>query len=277
MKVINTIQSKLECNLRGLSPKRVTARLNGPRIIANSVPKAGTHLLIRCLSLFPRLTYTGIHYTKGSTENGQLESLLKRTGKSRFSAAHLWWSSDGSRLLKGSSFKSFLMLRDPRDVVISGVFFILRRQQHRCHEYFSSLPGMDARITASITGVDASRSSTNTGLDNISDRFSRFTPWIGEEYNLLVLYENLIGSKGGGNAARQIEEIKKISRHIDQPLLPHEIIFIAQRTFSPRSATFRKGVSGEWAKYFTESHRKVFKDLAGHLLTKLGYEEDNDW
>jgi hypothetical protein len=44
-----------------------------------------------------------------------------------------------------------------------------------------------------------------------------------------------------------------------------------------RSPTFRSGKTGEWEKYFTEEHKKIFKDAAGDLLVKLGYEKDNAW
>jgi len=30
-------------------------------------------------------------------------------------------------------------------------------------------------------------------------------------------------------------------------------------------------------KYFTEAHKKIFKNAAGDLLVRLGYEKDNDW
>jgi hypothetical protein len=44
-----------------------------------------------------------------------------------------------------------------------------------------------------------------------------------------------------------------------------------------RSPTFRSGKTGDWKKYFTEAHKKIFKDVAGNLLVKLGYEKYNDW
>jgi hypothetical protein len=30
-------------------------------------------------------------------------------------------------------------------------------------------------------------------------------------------------------------------------------------------------------KHFKEVHNKIFKDVAGDLLVKLGYETNNDW
>jgi len=44
-----------------------------------------------------------------------------------------------------------------------------------------------------------------------------------------------------------------------------------------KSPTFRSGKTGEWKKYFTDEHKKIFKDAAGDLLVKLGYEKNNDW
>jgi hypothetical protein len=40
---------------------------------------------------------------------------------------------------------------------------------------------------------------------------------------------------------------------------------------------YRKGVAGDWKNHFTEEDRRVFKEEAGELLIRLGYEEDLDW
>lgn len=40
---------------------------------------------------------------------------------------------------------------------------------------------------------------------------------------------------------------------------------------------YRKGVAGDWKNVFTEQNRQGFKEIAGGLLIKLGYERDNDW
>ncbi len=44
-----------------------------------------------------------------------------------------------------------------------------------------------------------------------------------------------------------------------------------------KSPTFRSGKTGEWKKSFSPEHKKIFKDVAGDLLIRLGYEKDNDW
>ena len=36
-------------------------------------------------------------------------------------------------------------------------------------------------------------------------------------------------------------------------------------------------IAGDWKNHFTEEDRRVFKEEAGELLIRLGYEEDLDW
>lgn len=50
-----------------------------------------------------------------------------------------------------------------------------------------------------------------------------------------------------------------------------------QRGEEDPSAALRKGIAGDWKNVFTEEDRQIFKEEAGNLLVKLGYEKDNDW
>jgi hypothetical protein len=43
------------------------------------------------------------------------------------------------------------------------------------------------------------------------------------------------------------------------------------------SSRSRKGIVGDWENVFTERDRELFKEVAGDLLIKLGYEKSNDW
>jgi hypothetical protein len=44
-----------------------------------------------------------------------------------------------------------------------------------------------------------------------------------------------------------------------------------------RSPTFRAGKMGEWRTHFTPAHKSMFKEVAGELLVKLGYEDGDNW
>jgi hypothetical protein len=43
------------------------------------------------------------------------------------------------------------------------------------------------------------------------------------------------------------------------------------------SSFYRKGVAGDWTNYFTERDKEIYKEEAGELLIRLGYERDPDW
>ena len=42
-------------------------------------------------------------------------------------------------------------------------------------------------------------------------------------------------------------------------------------------STFRKGLIGEWRELFNEEIKNIFKEKAGDLLIKSGYEKDKNW
>jgi hypothetical protein len=45
---------------------------------------------------------------------------------------------------------------------------------------------------------------------------------------------------------------------------------------NPRSF-YRKGIVGEWRSQFEPQDKVLFKELAGDLLIRLGYESKSDW
>lgn len=70
----------------------------------------------------------------------------------------------------------------------------------------------------------------------------------------------------------------------DEPLVEQ---MVAQSSFEFRTGRQRgeeakgrfdrKGVAGDWINHFDEADKTVFKEIAGDLLIRLGYEQDNSW
>jgi Sulfotransferase domain len=50
-----------------------------------------------------------------------------------------------------------------------------------------------------------------------------------------------------------------------------------QRGTEDSNSFFRKGMAGDWKHYFTKDDKQVFKQEAGELLIRLGYEKDLSW
>ncbi len=73
-----------------------------------------------------------------------------------------------------------------------------------------------------------------------------------------------------------LDEVEKTGYQIPTPR--EKALSVLVEAIQPKkSHTFRSGKTGGWKGYFTEEHKKLFKDVAGDLLVRLGYEKDNEW
>jgi hypothetical protein len=52
---------------------------------------------------------------------------------------------------------------------------------------------------------------------------------------------------------------------------------LAEHIDPGRSPTFRSGRVGGWKEQFSPENKRLFKDVAGELLIRLGYESNLDW
>ncbi len=240
---------------------------DGPRVLANSIQKTGTHLLIKSLSLFPDLAlyHDGV---LSLDDHPRLLGGLRRVGGGTFVAAHLKYSDETHRFLEDLDFRTLLMIRDPRDVAIAFYKFALRQRRHPQHRLFTSLPDDQSRLRVSIAGDEQRGEPPRVML-----RFDRTLPWL-EHGSLAVRFENLVGERGGGDRQMQLAEIDCVARHIGCKLSQHDRLHIADHTFDAKSRTFRKGAIGQWRDEFTQQHKDLFKQVGGRLLIDLGYERD---
>lgn len=163
--------------------------------------------------------------------------------------------------------------RDPRDLVVSHVFYATDMyQDHGMHEYYQQLDSMEARLNVAIEG------SIIKGfeLGNVRNRYSRQIKWLETPQVLSIRFEDLIL-----NREKTIEKILDYIESFDVEFscTRPEAIEAIKKTIQPKKAgTFRKGQPGNWREHFTPENKARFKNVAGDLLTKLGYEEnDLEW
>jgi hypothetical protein len=265
----------------------------GPRVLANSMPKSGTHLLSNVLKYVPDMMFSGRHHTfhhfelpgappyteqhgLGQLDWDRLERTLMSVRKGQFMTAHFSFDSRLASLLEELDYKLITMLRDPRDVAVSSAFYISRSKRHFLHERFNTeLESFGARLMASITGLPPT--AERRGLGSIGQRIARYKPWFASSNVYICRFEHLVGARGGGNTELQRRELQAIGAHIERPLSDMECDAVADSAWSTRSSTFRRGAVGDWRNHFTEDHKVAFKEVAGAELIALGYEQDDDW
>jgi hypothetical protein len=246
-------------------------------VVANSIPKAGTHLLRKCLHLFPGLVDAGVHLDI-SLQLSTIYTRLEKMPCGGVATAHLLYQREYVEILKKHKCRSILIIRDPRDIVVSFVHHVMATDQHYLNSYFRGLSSDEARIMASIVGVkDKIVPWEDVALRDIGNLCCAFLDWSTEEITCLVYFEDLVGPSGGGDRNRQIRDIMRIADHLEVNLSETQIASISDGVFDRASPTFRKGIIGDWRNQFTSEHKQVFKDVAGQLLIDLGYEANFDW
>lgn len=271
---------------------RANKFLPPPRVLLNGPPKSGTHLLSDCLSLMPQMMYSGRHFaltdfiaqdTAESTRNypdvqeTHLASFLEKCPQGMFATAHARYHPSLATLIEAVPFKHIFLLRDPRDVAVSHVFYVKREVLHPQHTHFTEvLRSDDERLMETILSFKA-EVSEGTPLRSAFDTFAGCLPWLDHPSTLVVRFEDLIGPRGGGNPNVQRATIKKLGAFVERPLADDQVGEIAQKMYAKTSSTFRKGEVGDWRNHFTEAHRRAFKEVMGDRLVRFGYEQDMDW
>ena len=252
-----------------------------PILLGISFPKSGTHLLDQILLGFNRVAPFSrrLHsfYAEYEGESGrkrapeQALAWLDSLRPGDITSAHLFAREEVLKRVCTSAFIPYFVFRDPRDVVVSHVFYVTDMEaQHVHHDYYQSLPDFDSRLQVSILGLPDS----NVEFPDIAARFAPYLGWLDQTTVMKIHFEDLINDRAAA--------LNRILDHFlaRVPLqAPRQLIFESlESSINPsRSPTFRSGKTGEWKKYFTKAHKEIFKDVAGDLLVKLGYEKDKHW
>jgi hypothetical protein len=88
-------------------------------------------------------------------------------------------------------------------------------------------------------------------------------------------FEDLINNRDA-TLASMLDEVEKTGYRIPTPR--EKALSVLVEAIQPKkSRTFRSGKTGGWHEYFTDEHKKLFKEVAPDLLVRLGYEKNNDW
>ena len=252
-----------------------------PVLLGISFPKSGTHLLDQILLGFSKVApYSKrLHsfYAEYEGESGlkrapqQALAWLDSLRPSDVASAHLFARPEAVARVCSPRFVPYFIFRDPRDVVVSHVFYVTGMEtRHVHHDYYASLPDFDARLNVSILG----RPDAGVEFPDIAERFAPYLDWLNHPEVLAIHFEDLIHDRTA--------TLTRIMEHLLARVpvqTPRQLILdsLESAIHPGRSPTFRSGKTGEWRKYFTDKHKTTFKELAGDLLTRLGYETNHDW
>ena len=274
---------------RGLQTlARVARSGRPPRVLVNSYPKAGTHLVTQLLDDLPQMRFTGWHivpddFTAGGgrpPSAGEMPALdwervttvLRRIKPGQYLTAHFSAYPRFLELLQQLEYRTVFVYRDPRDLAVSMAMYVARLSRHEHHRRYSMMDSDAARLLATIIGFEPS--AHERGLRPIGEQLRNYLGWLGATDDVLCCrFEELVGARGGGTDQAQVSAIRDIAAHVGRPLAKPEATEIAARAWSSGSVTFRRGVAGDWANRFDAHHAAAFAAQGGEdLLREYGYE-----
>ena len=177
-------------------------------------------------------------------------------------------------------FRGSHLVRDPRDVVVSGYFYhrtcnepwcLRRREQFSGRSYQQVLHDLSKEEGLAFEMRRVGRSTYN-GMLRWSRTDSRF---------LQVRYEDLIAHEASG--------FRRIFEHygLDQELVERCVGICSRFSFTKvtkrsvgqavEGSHLRSGKVGQWRQHFTPTLVDLSKELYGQGLVELGYESDLGW
>jgi sulfotransferase 6B1 len=254
---------------------------DAPPIFGNSKPKSGSHLLLQILRGLTQIVpykYVATDPVRTIEKDGKRKSNeevlkeLKAIPRGVIGWGYVDATPENVAFLCQPHRINYFVYRDPRDVLVSQVFFATdMHEQHGMHEFYKSLPDFGERLKIAITGID----QDGLYMVNVKQRFASVFEWLEQPHVMCIRFEDLVNHRDATLSA-MLDEVESIGYKIPTPR--NEAVSILAGAIQPRkSHTFRSGKTGGWRVHFTEEHKNLFKDVAGDLLVKLGYEKGNDW
>ncbi|MGD2157461.1 MAG: sulfotransferase domain-containing protein [Anaerolineales bacterium] len=277
LKVLRWKMRRAETALRW-GPRVLAA---SPKVFGNAMPKSGSHLLSQILNGLVRVgpfvnpgfpPVNRMEDNQSLPEGEVLENLLSmRSGDIRYGYLHS--EEPYFSLLAASGWATVFLFRDPRDMLVSHVFYATEMNpDHGMHRYYTEVLGsMEERLNAAIVGVK----EPGYELPNVRQRYEKCLDWLNQPDVLPLRFEDLV--------LKQDITLNHLLDYIEQRgsqlvgLRPHAIAVLKGSIAPQKSGTYRKGQPGDWREHFSESNKELFKSVAGDLLVQLGYEQNDMW
>lgn len=235
---------------------------NTPKVALLTIPKSGTHLLNKAVEL--------ITSQKVIPTNQFNPGTIFNSGN--YYVQHITEHFDFIK--EDPSIRKVLMIRDPRDTLISQIFWMQKKGKwlwctpNVVAKSVNLLPTFDDKLKEAILFPNEYYSIAWFTRKAIS--------WMQDPNILTLRYEELVGPEGGGDRETQIKAVYRLAEFIGSPVTDEKAAEIADKLYGGTS-TFRKGKKDGWPEYFSEDNKRLLKSVLGDEIIELGYAENNNW
>ena len=260
--------------------KRLTFN-DAPPIFANAKPKSGSHLLLQIMHGLCHIApyafvaedpVRTINASGGRRQGKAVLNALKTIRPGVIGWGYVDAAPENVAFLCKPERVNYFIYRDPRDMLVSHVFFATDMHEHHgMHAYYQSLPDFDTRLKVAITGIE----QDNLFMVNVRQRYQGVCDWLEQPATMCIRFEDLINRRDQ-TLNLMLDQVEKTGYKIPTPR-DRSLEILTEAIQPKKSHTFRSGKTGGWKDHFNLENKQLFKDVAGDLLVRLGYEHNNDW
>ena len=188
-----------------------------------------------------------------------------------FVNAHCVYTPELADLFRAVGMRTVCILRDPtRRGRLPDAPYQAKEAALRPRGLHGALPSDRERLMVSIRGGELG----GRELQSLEQRYRQFLGWGRDGGAVMVKFEDLVGTEGGGSEEAQRLAVERVAGHLGVPVGEGTLETVREGIFGV-GRTFRKGQIGGWREEFSAEHERAVKEVAGPLLAELGYEKAN--
>lgn len=249
------------------------------RVLVNSWPKAGTHLLLELARLAigdgDWYAERDIKYPGGDADfvRQAEERVARHAGRSLAIKGHFGRTPGIEAYLAATGFAHLFAVRDPREVLCSTWRWLRDlRPDWAISRHLAPLDPA-TQLETIIRGLpllppfDVDRAVH--WERPLPERYAELSGWLDSPDCEVLAYEDLAGMRG---VPAQFAAVARALHRMALPAEHTDIARIAGLICNPSAATFHTGPGSDWQTAFSDHHRHLFVELGGEaLVERLGY------
>lgn len=279
------------------------------RVLINSLPKSGTHLLAKAIELCgfrehfdstnddpQRITPLFLNYrevrdamaqqsaerqaaaaipvgtlTPAFVDAQTLSEWLAAIPTGHYLLGHIGWTPALAPILHEHQVKLVFIIRDPRAVLASLLPFILdTKGMPKPHFLEADFRALTPQHRLELLLEGGEAPHAGVTVTPFREIFHTMLDWQQEAGCLLVRFEDLVGEQGGGSTAQQEAAVRQIATHLGRPF---DAGLAAQFTqiYSSNARTFRTGSITGWKQSLDKASAERIQAYCQPLCNAAGY------
>lgn len=245
----------------------------------NSIPKCGAHFIMNCIYyMINKRVDEGCDYVHQKDFNFHYYSTLLTDLKDApyIHKTHVPYFAEMEQTFLNTDCKWLLFIRDPRDALVSLVFYLETFSgDYRDFMWVNSsiydTLSFDEKLAAVMTG--------SCCTNYLKVFYSPIMNWKNSPYGITIKFEDLIGPYGGGTQEKQLAAIEQMAAYLNVNLNAQEIEAIAEYSYvdSPIQNVlghqYKRSQIGSWKAFFSESNKRLFYEIFAQEFIESGYPE----